>query len=80
MAVPDPEEELRRYREREKGRAILKIFVLVLIVDAIVIAGYLILANALGWNGTALLLPVIIISVVTGFYYQWQKNRIDKGI
>jgi NADH:ubiquinone oxidoreductase subunit 3 (subunit A) len=78
MAVPDPEEELRAFQEKEKGRAVLKVFFLVLIIDAVVIALYLILAKALGWNETALLIPLIVISVVTGFYYQWQKRKIEQ--
>jgi len=78
MAVPDPEEELRVFQEKEKGRAVLKVFFLVLIIDAVVVALYFILAKTLGWNETALLIPLIVISVVTGFYYQWQKRKIDQ--
>ena len=78
MAVPDPEEELRVFQEKEKGRAVLKVFFLVLIIDAVVVALYLILAKTLEWNETALLIPLIVISVVTGFYYQWQKRKIDQ--
>jgi hypothetical protein len=78
MALPDPEEELRTLREKEKGRAVLKVFIMVLIIDAIVIVFYLILAQALGWNETALLIPLVIISAITGFYYQWQKQKIEQ--
>lgn len=76
--MPDPEEELRQFKEKEKGRAILNVFGTILIIDAIVIGGYLVLANALGWNGTALLIPLVVISLVTGFYYQWQKQKIER--
>ena len=78
MTLPDPEEELRTFKEKEKGTAILKVFFLVLIIDAIVIALYFILANALGWDETALIVPLVFIAVVTGFYYQWQKQKIEK--
>jgi len=76
MASPDPEEELRVFKE--KGRAVLNVFIRVLIIDAIVISLYFILANALGWDGTALIIPLVVIAVVTGFYYQWQKQKIDR--
>jgi len=78
MALPDPEGELRAFQEKEKGRAVLNIFIRVLIIDAIVIALYFILANALGWNETALIIPLVVIAVVTGFYYQWQKQKIER--
>ncbi len=78
MTLPDPEEELRTFKEREKGSAVLKVFFLVLIIDAIVIALYFILANALGWDETALIIPLVVIAVVTGFYYQWQKQKIER--
>lgn len=78
MALPDPEEELRVFREREKGRAILTVFVRILIIDAVIIAFYIFLANALGWDETALLIPLVLLAVVTGFYYQWQKQKIER--
>jgi len=78
MASPDPEEELRFFKEKEKGRAVLNVFIRVLIIDAIVISLYFILANALGWDGTALIIPLVVIAVLTGFYYQWQKQKIDR--
>jgi NADH:ubiquinone oxidoreductase subunit 3 (subunit A) len=78
MTLPDPEEELRTFKEKEKGSAVLKVFFMVLIIDAIVIALYFILANALGWDETALIIPLVVIAVVTGFYYQWQKQKIEK--
>lgn len=78
MALPDPEGELRAFSEKEKGRAVLNIFVRVLIIDALVIALYFILATALGWDGTALIILLFVIAVVTGFYYQWQKQKIGR--
>jgi glucose uptake protein GlcU len=78
MASPDPEEELRVFKEKEKGRAVLNVFIRILIIDAIVISLYFILANALGWDGTALIIPLVVIAIVTGFYYQWQKQKIDR--
>jgi hypothetical protein len=78
MSLPDPEEELRTFKEKEKGRAVLKVFIVVLIIDALVITVYLILAQALGWNETALLIPLVVISVITGFYYQWRKQKIER--
>ena len=77
MALPDPEGELRAFQEKERGRAVLNIFIRLLIIDAILIALYLMLAKALGWNETALLIPLVVIAVVSGFYYQWQKQQIE---
>jgi len=78
MTLPDPEEELRTFKEKEKESAVLKVFFLVLSIDAIVIVLYFILANALGWDDTALIIPLVVIAVVTGFYYQWQKQKIER--
>jgi hypothetical protein len=78
MALPDPEGELGAFQEKEKGRGILNVFIRVLIIDAIVISLYFILANALGWDGTTLIIPLVFIAVVTGFYYQWQKQKIER--
>ncbi len=78
MAVPDPEEELRAFREKEKGRAILVVFVKILVIDAVMIALYFFLAKALGWDENALLIPLVLVAVVTGFYYQWQKQKIER--
>jgi hypothetical protein len=78
MALPDPEGELRAFQEKEKGRAVPNVFIRVLVIDAIVIALYLILAKALGWDETALLIPLVVIAVFTGFYFQWQKQKIER--
>ena len=78
MASPDPEEELRVFKEKDRGRAVLNIFIRVLIIDAIVISLYFILANALGWDETALIIPLVVIAMFTGFYYQWQKQKIER--
>ncbi|HSA38362.1 MAG TPA: hypothetical protein P5013_05670 [Methanoregula sp.] len=79
MVSPDPEAELRLFKEKEKGRAVLKIFMAVLFIDAIVIAGYLIFAYMLGLDGWAVIIPLVVISIVTGFYYQWQKQKIERS-
>jgi len=34
--------------------------------------------NALGWDETALIIPLVVIAVVTGVYYQWQKQKIER--
>jgi len=78
MTSPDPEGELRAFQEKERGRAILNVFIRVLIIDAMVISLYFILANALGWDETALIIPLVVIAVGTGFYFQWQKQKIER--
>lgn len=78
MALPDPEGELRAFQEKERGRAVLNVFIRVLIIDAMVISLYFILANALGWDETALMILLVVIAVGTGFYFQWQKQKIEQ--
>jgi uncharacterized membrane protein len=78
MALPDPEGELRAFQEKEKGRAVLNVFIRVLIIDAVIIAFYFILTTTLGWDETALIIPLVVIAVVTGVYYQWQKQKIGR--
>jgi uncharacterized membrane protein len=78
MALPDPEGELRAFQEKEKGRAVLNVFIRVLIIDAVIIAFYFILTTTLGWDETALIIPLVVIAVVTGVYYQWQKQKIER--
>lgn len=78
MALPDPEGELKAFQEKEKGSAVLNVFIRVLIIDTIVIALYLILAKALGWDETALIIPLVVIAAVTGFYYKWQVQKIGR--
>lgn len=78
MTSPDPEGELRAFQEKERGRAILNVFIRVLIIDAMVISLYFILANALGWDETALIILLVVIAVGTGFYFQWQKQKIER--
>ena len=78
MALPDPEGELRAFQEKEKGTAVLNVFIRVLIIDAILIAAYFILANAFGWDEIALLILLVVVSIVTGFYYKWQVQKIGR--
>ncbi len=66
------------FQEQEKGRAVLNVFIRVLLLDAIVIALYFILAKALGWNETPLFIFLMVMAVGTGFYYQWQKQKIEQ--
>lgn len=54
------------------------LFVKILVIDAVVIAGYGILAKVFGWNETVLLILLVIIAVFTGCYYQWQKQKIER--
>lgn len=78
MALPDPEGELRAFQEKERGKAVLNVFIRVLIIDAMVISLYFILANALGWDETVLIILLVVIAVGTGFYFQWQKQKIER--
>jgi hypothetical protein len=60
-----------------RGRAILKLVIIVLAIDAVAIAGFFILTQVLGWDQTLPFMVVIVTSVITGFYFQWKKQKIE---
>jgi hypothetical protein len=62
----------------EKGKARIKLFFMVLAIDTIAVAGCLYLMLVLGWDEMLSLIPVLVIAVITGFYYQWKKMKIER--
>ena len=76
MTLPDPDEKPRVRTEKEKRNAFLKLLLTVLAIDAVAVAGYLILVYALGWDDVTPFIFLIVITVLTGFYFQWQNQKI----
>ena len=76
MTLPDPDEKPGMLTEKEKRNALLKLLLAVFAIDAVAVAGYLILVYALGWDEVAPFIFLIVITVLTGFYFQWQNKKI----
>jgi len=76
MTLPDPDEKPMVLTEKEKRNALLKLLLTVLAIDAGAVALYLILVYGLGWDDVAPFIILIVITVLTGFYFQWQNKKI----
>jgi hypothetical protein len=76
MTLPYSEQEPRVLTKEEKRNAFLKLLLTVMAIDAVAIAIYLILVLELGWDETVPLILLIVVTVITGFYFQWQNNKI----
>ena len=76
MTLPDPDEKPGVLTEKEKTNALVKLLLTVFAIDAGAVAGYLFLVNGLGWDYVAPFILLIVITVLTGFYFQWQKKKI----
>ena len=76
MTLPDPDEKPVVRTLEEKRKAFLKLILTVLVIDAGAVAVYLFLVYALGWDDVAPFIILIVITVLTGFYFQWQNQKI----
>ena len=76
MALPNVEEGPDERVKKEKGKAILTLLITVFVIDAIAIGGFLFVTIFLGWDQMLPFILVIVISVLTGFYCQWQMKKI----
>jgi hypothetical protein len=76
MTLPYSEQEPGVLTKEEKRNAFLKLLLTITTIDAVAIAGYLILVFGLGWDETTPFILLIVITVITGFYFQWQNNKI----
>jgi CHASE2 domain-containing sensor protein len=77
MALPYPEKEPGNLGQEEKGKAVQRLIFSVFALDAIAVAGYGILVFVLGWDGTLPLIVLVAVSVVTGMYFQREKQKIE---
>ena len=76
MTLPYTDEEPRVLTKEEKRNALIKLLLTVMAVDAAAIAIYLILVLELGSDETVPFVLLIVVTVITGFYFQWQNNKI----
>jgi NADH:ubiquinone oxidoreductase subunit 3 (subunit A) len=76
MTLPDPDEKPRVRTLEEKRNALLKLLLTVFAIDAVAVAVYLFLVQALGWDEVTPFILLIVITVITGFYFQWQNKKI----
>jgi CHASE2 domain-containing sensor protein len=76
MTLPSPDEKPGVRTLEEKRKAFLKLLLTVLAIDAGAVALYLILVYGLGWDDVAPFIILIVITVSTGFYFQWQNQKI----
>jgi CHASE2 domain-containing sensor protein len=76
MTLPDPDEKPGVLTEKEKRNAFLKLLLTVLTIDAGAVALYCILVYGLGWDDVTPFILLLVITVLTGFYFQWQKKKI----
>ena len=70
MTLPYSDEKPGVLTKEEKRNAFLKLLVTVFAIDVIAIAVYLFLVNALGWDKVTPFILLIVITVITGFYFQ----------
>ena len=77
MALPDSENGVGERIQWENGKAILNLFFTVLLIDAIAVIVFYILVKVLGWDQMIPLILVIVVSLITGFYFQWKKKIIE---
>jgi hypothetical protein len=78
MTLPYSDEEPGVLTKEEKRNAFLKLILTVAAIDAVAIVLYLFLVFGLGLDETVPFILVIVITVITGFYFQWQNNKITK--
>lgn len=63
---------------KRRRKAFLKFVITVLAIGTIAVIGYLILVFVLVWDGMTLLIPLLVVSVITGFYFQSGKQKIGQ--
>jgi len=76
MTLPDPDEKPGVRTLEEKRKAFLKLLLTVFAIDAVAVIVYLFLVHALGWDEVTPFILLIVITVITGFYFQWQNKKI----
>jgi hypothetical protein len=76
MALPNSEHGPDDRSVGEKRKAYFKLIVTVLAIDTIAVLGYLVLVFTLGGDATATLLPLVVMSVITGLCFQRGKQEI----
>lgn len=76
MALPLAE-ELGSYPDENKKKAILRLFLILLVIDTLAVIGYLVLVFVLKWEGMLPLGLLLLAAVFTGMYFQAGKQKVD---
>lgn len=63
----------------EKKRAVLFLVLEVLAIDAILIAAYFYGVLVLGYDPVLAMIPLLGVSMATGLYFAWRRQRIERG-
>jgi hypothetical protein len=77
MALPHSEVEPGDLSAEEKKKATFRLILTILVIDTIAITGYFVLVFAFGWDAMTPLIPLLVISVITGMYFQQGKQKIE---
>ncbi|PKL65675.1 MAG: hypothetical protein CVV32_00270 [Methanomicrobiales archaeon HGW-Methanomicrobiales-3] len=63
----------------EKKRAVLFLVLGVLAIDAILIAAYFYVVLVLGYDPVLAMILLVGVSMATGLYFAWRRQRIERG-
>lgn len=63
----------------EKKRAVLSLVLRVVAVDAVIIAAYFYGVLVLGYDPVLAMVPLLGVSMATGLYFAWRRQRIERG-
>jgi hypothetical protein len=77
MALPLAEEP-GSLPEEKKKKALLHLFLFLIAIDTLAVAGYLVLVFVFKWEGMLPLGLLMLAAVFTGMYFQAGKQKIDR--
>jgi len=77
MTLAQPEETDQAGWEQNR-RAFLRLIISVFAIDTAAVITYLILVFMFAWDATAMLLPLLLVTVLTGMYFQSGKQQIGR--
>lgn len=77
LALPHSEVEPGDLSAEEEKKATFRPILTILAIDTIAIIGYFVLVFVLGWDAMNTLIPLIVLSVITGMYFQQGKQKIE---
>jgi CHASE2 domain-containing sensor protein len=76
MALP-LDEEPGSLPDEKKKKALLRLFLTLLVIDTLAVIGYLVLVFVFRWEGMVPLGLLLLAAVSTGMYFQAGKQKID---
>jgi hypothetical protein len=76
MALPLAEEP-EPLPDENKKKALLRLFLTLLVIDTLAVTGYLVLVFVFRWEGMLPFGLLILAAVFTGMYFQAGKQKIE---